>query len=560
VVGAEDGRPVVLVASDQNFPPVLFSKDNDPCVGILRIEYGTAKELGFAVGDMLHGISLPAGSVILVGSTSDLSRQGIGGYTDELARSLRVLKDKQGGKVKVIALPPVLLGGINSFRLLRLIVEVEHWAERLEGGDGVLLKRTRGEVVNLIGEHRVGVVKDPEEIVETLLREVEGWKKMRVRSVGWENMPERMKPLSEEGERSVLDHLMDELRVNFGVRVSGSLDYSREGGAVQTVYKYAVLGGSNADRLGDAMTALGKDVIKLTKSGWRPSKKGVEEMLKLMEGQDLSERIIILYGMDNGVFYEEDEDGDRSLPKADEKGKYHVAGKLELATQKQAKGLFCNCLVILDRLKGCRKLLMAAGVRYFREACCMKEGHCTNMGEDGYRRGMLEDLSKIKEAMGEVCREAGMTGYKVVSPVELLGIRPGMNEDTLIGILGDDPVHMAAQGYTKLAGSCVGLAESCSTLFTGEKRGWEEEDEEEMAMENYHRRRHEWLYKVVSGSGSWKGGQGAKQAKMGMSGGTGGQEKGRFTMGVGGGASKDSGRGFPGKATGQKGGKSYPYY
>jgi hypothetical protein len=29
------------------------------------------------------------------------------------------------------------------------------------------------------------VVKDPEEIVETLLREVEGWKKMRVRSVGW---------------------------------------------------------------------------------------------------------------------------------------------------------------------------------------------------------------------------------------------------------------------------------------------------------------------------------------------------------------------------------------
>jgi hypothetical protein len=126
VVGAEDGRPVVLVASDQNFPPVLFSKDNDACVGILRIEYGTAKELGFAVGDMLHGISLPAGSVILVGSTLDLSRQGIGGYTDELARSLRVLKDKQGGKVKVIALPPVLLGGINSFRLLRLVVEVEH--------------------------------------------------------------------------------------------------------------------------------------------------------------------------------------------------------------------------------------------------------------------------------------------------------------------------------------------------------------------------------------------------------------------------------------------------
>jgi hypothetical protein len=134
VVGAEDGRPVVLVASDQNFPPVLFSKDGDVCVGIMRIEFGTAKELGFAVADLLHGISLPAGSVIMVGSTSDLSRQGIGGYTDELARTMRVLKEKQGGKVKVVALPPVLLGSINSFRLLRLVVEVEHWAESWREG------------------------------------------------------------------------------------------------------------------------------------------------------------------------------------------------------------------------------------------------------------------------------------------------------------------------------------------------------------------------------------------------------------------------------------------
>jgi hypothetical protein len=43
---------------------------------------------------------------------------------------------------------------------------------------------------------------------------------------------------------------------------------------------------------------------------------------------------------------------------------------------------------------------------------------------------------------------------------------------------------------------------SCSmTIFTGEKRGWEDEDEDETAMENYHRRRHEWLYSVQCGLG-----------------------------------------------------------
>jgi hypothetical protein len=123
-------------------------------------------------------------------------------------------------------------------------------------------------------------------------------------------------------------------------------------------------------------------------------------MLQLLAGKDLGDRIVILYGMDNGVFYEEDKDGDRSLPKPDDKGKYHVVGKVEVAAQKQAKGLFCNCLTILDRVKGCRKLLMAPGVRYFREACCVKEGHCSNLGESGYRRGMLEDLCRVQGGDG----------------------------------------------------------------------------------------------------------------------------------------------------------------
>jgi hypothetical protein len=172
VIGADDGKPVVLVACDQNFPPVLYSEDNGACIGILRMEYGSVKELGFAVGDMLHGVSLPQGSVILVGSTTDLAQQGIVGYTDELARTLRILKEKLGGRVEVVALPPVLLGGINSFATLRAVVEVEHWAERLEGGAGVLLLKTRSEVVQLIAKHGKGVVRDPEEKVDTLLKKV----------------------------------------------------------------------------------------------------------------------------------------------------------------------------------------------------------------------------------------------------------------------------------------------------------------------------------------------------------------------------------------------------
>jgi hypothetical protein len=48
-------------------------------------------------------------------------------------------------------------------------------------------------------------------------------------------------------------------------------------------------------------TYSGKDVIKVMKGGWRPSKKVVAEIVEMMAGLDLEGRIVILYGMDNGV-------------------------------------------------------------------------------------------------------------------------------------------------------------------------------------------------------------------------------------------------------------------
>jgi hypothetical protein len=144
-----------------------------------------------------------------------------------------------------------------------------------------------------------------------------------------------------------------------------------------------------------------------------------------------------------------------------------------------------------------RKMLVAPGVRHYREPCCVMETHCTNLTEGGYRRGMIEDLGRIRDAMGDLCREKGMRSYRVVSPVDQLGIRVAMSEDDLIKILGDDPVHMTAAAYMKLAGSLISLAESPRTIFSGEKREREESEEDgDEGVENYHRKRHEWLYEV----------------------------------------------------------------
>jgi hypothetical protein len=60
-----------------------------------------------------------------------LDSQGVSGYADELARTVRVHREKLGDHVQVVAMPPVLLGGggrggVNSPRLVRNLIETEY--------------------------------------------------------------------------------------------------------------------------------------------------------------------------------------------------------------------------------------------------------------------------------------------------------------------------------------------------------------------------------------------------------------------------------------------------
>jgi hypothetical protein len=72
----------------------------------------------------------------------------------------------------------LLLGGVNSFNLLRSIMEIEAWADKLEGGDGALLHKTRAEVVNWMWGSGLGRRKNVEERLHTVPRGVEGYEKV----------------------------------------------------------------------------------------------------------------------------------------------------------------------------------------------------------------------------------------------------------------------------------------------------------------------------------------------------------------------------------------------
>jgi hypothetical protein len=70
-------------------------------------------------------------------------------------------------------------------------------------------------------------------------------------------MPERVTPLSSEGESAIVGQLVSELRSSFGVWVSGKLILDREQVEAVVENEYVIWGSSNGGRLADVMAKMG---------------------------------------------------------------------------------------------------------------------------------------------------------------------------------------------------------------------------------------------------------------------------------------------------------------
>ncbi len=176
--------------------------------------------------------------------------------------------------------------------------------------------------------------------------------------------------------------LIENLRTNFGARVSDNICQDRTVAVEVKTMRYVMLGGSYCDRLGDVMKAMGKNAIKITAGGWRATRQNVDAMVQEVREKVDRDAVVILMGLDNGPYYEEDEEGTRRLPRKDEKKVYHVEGKLAVAAPRQAVGLMKNCREVLDEIN--RKMLVGPGPRYLRTKYCNKQRHVTNFEEMGY--------------------------------------------------------------------------------------------------------------------------------------------------------------------------------
>jgi hypothetical protein len=129
--GGRAGGRTVIVLCDQNFPAVLPSVENH-CLSIMRLDSGTIEELIDLFLKISKNITVPEGTVILVGSVSLLAKVGVHGYTSACINAKRRLGGAIKGVVVVPFIPPPL-GGCNDTEVIRSVIDTSIWLSNIPG-------------------------------------------------------------------------------------------------------------------------------------------------------------------------------------------------------------------------------------------------------------------------------------------------------------------------------------------------------------------------------------------------------------------------------------------
>jgi hypothetical protein len=99
---------------------------------------------------------------------------------------------------------------------------------------------------------------------------------------------------------------------------------------------------------------------------------------------------------DNVCFQVKKEDGSKTLPEKGHDGRYHVEGRVEIASRDEVKKMDSTAMPLLRAGGQCRKIILTPTARYRDCPCCGTRRHCTNMKDRNYKQWMDARLAEIR--------------------------------------------------------------------------------------------------------------------------------------------------------------------
>jgi hypothetical protein len=290
-------------------------------------------------------------------------------------------------------------------------------------------------------------------------------------SEGFGDQESLCQPIDEGCEQVLISSMIDELNNKCGLELSHeyslyrpsiSSEPDREDVTEGELEKVVLVGGSHSSRLVDELDDTCLEVVDISVRGWRLTEASVEEKAKelaeIVSSTDQTKTTIVYQLYDNSSYLVKRSDGTRGLPEKGPDGKYHIDGKLEVATREEAKRMVSSSIPLLRAGGQCRKMILTPSGRYKYFPCCNTRGHCSNMKERNYGRWMEDKMGELKGIVRDYVRMRNIKRATVMEFGKLITPSPGQSEYLQEEeIWGEDPVHYTPKGYSLAAAGLESL-------------------------------------------------------------------------------------------------------
>jgi hypothetical protein len=220
------------------------------------------------------------------------------------------------------------------------------------------------------------------------------------------------------------------------------------------IEKAVFVGGSHANNLAYAASALGLDAYKIAKGGWKLSKENVDKLLPDLK--DLLSTLppdtpVVIFCLDNTSFLGLSEDGSMNAISrcVEEDDGFHVRGALVVAPEKAMKFFLEQLKRIALECGSHPVFVLTPWLRFARQPCCDDVGHVTNFSDPDFLLSLLSDLTKLKFQIRKAVAPAVM-----VDSLELVcgsGYSQEKVAQTISVGWAADPVHPNKHIYAKAA-------------------------------------------------------------------------------------------------------------
>ena len=445
-------KKTAFVLADQNFPAVLPSCEGEgACLKIIRIEGGSLSDLATLFLNLFKNKKVPPGSVILLGSATCLATVGMSGYAEEFVEaSLRIgtVLDKTS---VVAAVPMLLLNGSEDPTLIRNVVEISAWFEKIFEKVAGFPAEAHKAVIECLAACGTDGFQGSYSVRARL-----PCNRLSKSKTTWScpclvSLPEKLVPLPLEFESKIIKLMLMELNRSMALDLDPSTNQTRmvekksvAGGPDSSTY--VVVGSSHAKRTAAALVKLGEDVRDVIVPAWRPTSAQVDNIKQKLEGAvvGLAGNIIVVFEMfDNCYYYAQCDDGSLIPARRGHDGRYHVDGESVLAPKETQFALFKKLLPVLNAVKGAKRVLVPPLPRYLHRSCCEDPEHIPNIRKEDYKEALISATYDARSNIKDFAFRLGLRETRTVSPWQSI--------KRLDNIWGEDPVHMAEAAYVEVA-------------------------------------------------------------------------------------------------------------